>query len=748
MSAALPVGSAKLTGALIGTVGSYQSKGNTIANAVDGNTNTFFDAPAGVVGWMGLDLGTPQNITQVQFFARSGFASRMNGGAFQGSTTADFSSGVTTLASVNGVPAGGVYNVKTVNATTAYQYVRYLSPVNGAGNVAEVEFDGFSAGPTPVPPPPPAAPSAPGNLTAVAINSSDVHLAWQQDPSVVVSNFTIARQGPADADFVVIGTTTSATSFDDVTVAANTSYTYEVIANNGGGASSPATPVSALTPAAPVNPWTDGDIGAVGKIGSSKVNPDGTILVSGGGADIWNQTDAFHYDYQPMTGNGSVTAQVLAQTNTNNWAKSGVMIRETANADSRFVDLALTPGNGVTLQSRTATHSTPNVSITVPAKAGVWLKLVRTGSSFSGYISIDNTTWTLVGTVTIPMVNNVTAGLCVTAHDNSKLGTAKFSNVQITAPGAEASAWSNAATAPMNRWESQSFTYNNELYIFGGFIDRSLNATTECDAYNPATNTWRVVTSMPNGALTHAATTVVGDTVYFAGGNIGQFADKTTGVCVAAVQTYSLTTGVWGSVASLPAPISCGGMVCVNNQLIYYGGLNANNTVDLNATWSLDLTDPNASWTAKAAMPNARNHIAYEQVNGIVYAIGGQHLYKQTTGNDAEVDAYNPITNVWTKVASLPAGRGAIHTTTLVVNGKIVIVGGQTNGGYDGIYSNNIEEYDPTTNTWTAVGTLPEANEGQSVAYINGQLIVADGTVDNLGGWSQNQTLINSEIVL
>jgi len=96
------------------------------------------------------------------------------------------------------------------------------------------------------------------------------------------------------------------------------------------------------------------------------------------------------------------------------------MIRETSHADSRYVLLALTPSNGVVLQARTATHVTPTISIQVAGKTGVWLEVVRNGSSFSGYVSTDGTAWKLVGSVVIPMVNNVRAGLAVTAHNNTQ----------------------------------------------------------------------------------------------------------------------------------------------------------------------------------------------------------------------------------------------------------------------------------------------------------------------------------------
>ncbi len=743
LPAAPPAGSQKLTGTLIGTAGSYQNKGNTITNAMDGNTSTYFDAPTGSGDWVGLNLGSPQAITQVQFVPRSGFASRMVGGIFQGSNTPDFSSGDTTLYTITSAPAGGVYTAQAVNVVGGFQYVRYLSPANGYGNVAELEFDG-----TPVGPPAPV-PSAPTNLTATDVSATDVQLSWQESASSVVSSYTIERQGPSDEGYVTIGTTAGAvTTFNDPNAAPATPYSYDVVANNVTGPSAPALPASLTTPALPPNPWTDGDIGAVGFAGSANVSASGPITVSGSGADIWNQTDAFNFESQTMVGNGSIIAQVNSETNTSTSAKAGIMLRETTDADSRYVLLALTPGSGVEFQARTATHSNSSVSTAVSGKTAVWLELTRNGSTFSGYVSTNDSIWTLVGSVTINMVNNIQAGMAVTAHNNSRICTATFSNVSISTSGTQASVWSDGATAPMTRWESASITYNGDMYIFGGFINRNLDATAECDEYNPATNTWSYVTTIPIGALTHEAATLVGNTVYLAGGNIGSFPNVKTGVATADVISYNLTSGAWSSVASLPAAVTSGGMVGINNHLIYYGGINAASTADLANTWSLDLTNPSASWVAEAAMPNARNHIGYAGINGIAYAIGGEHLYQSTTGAVAEVDAYNPVTNLWSQVAALPMPWTGLHSTTIVVNGKIVVVGGATNGGYDGIYLDTIEEYNPVANAWRNVGTIPEANQGESVAYINGTLIVADGTVDNLGGWSTDQTWLDNEIVL
>jgi N-acetylneuraminic acid mutarotase len=495
--------------------------------------------------------------------------------------------------------------------------------------------------------------------------------------------------------------------------------------------------------------WTDLDIGSPAIPGGATVNAsNGAVTVHGGGADIWNQSDQFNFDYQTLTGNGTVITKVTAETNTNSWAKAGIMLRENVASDSRFVLLALAPSGKVALQARTATHTTPPVSDVINGTLNVWLKLTRAGSLFTGYSSTDDKTWTTVGSTTITMVNNIFAGLAVTAHDNTKSCTATFSNFAITATGTAASNWSAGALAPMDRWESESFSYNGKLYIFGGFIDRTLDATAECDVYNPATNAWSYLTTIPTGALTHAPVAVVGNIAYFAGGDLGRFTYGKTQTSTSEVLTYNLSTNTWGSTVSLPAAQSCGGLVYVNGSLYLYGGINLNDTADKNSTYALNLSNTKAGWVAKANMPDGRNHIGYVAINNIIYAVGGQHSYNETGGNDPQVDAYNPATNVWTAVAPLPMTWGSLHTSVLVVNGRIVVVGGQTNGGYDGIYLSTIEEYTPSTNKWTNVGALPEASEGDSVAYINNELIVADGTVDNLGGWSTNQVWLDSKISL
>ena len=168
---------------------------------------------------------------------------------------------------------------------------------------------------------------------------------------------------------------------------------------------------------------------------------------------------------------------------------------------------------------------------------------------------------------------------------------------------ASASACAAPATDPVLRWESQSFTWQGQLYVFGGFTNQSLDVTTECNAYDPVSNTWSYVTRMPV-ALSHAAVTVVGDTAYFVGGNIGPMTRYTTTPTTAGVLTYNLATGAWGSIASLPVPTAAGGVAYIGHKLYFFGGISAGIKSDLASTWAYDLNDPAAGWTRMASMPN------------------------------------------------------------------------------------------------------------------------------------------------
>src|SRR5215831_13547745 len=130
--------------------------------------------------------------------------------------------------------------------------------------------------------------------------------------------------------------------------------------------------------------WSSQDIGSVAVAGSSTTttNADGTVsaTVKGSGSDIWDVADEFQFDFQVLSGDGTIIARVVSQSPTDPWAKAGVMIRETLAANSRHAFMALTSGNGVAFQRRLATGGNSTGTTVAGPAAPYWVKLTRSGN--------------------------------------------------------------------------------------------------------------------------------------------------------------------------------------------------------------------------------------------------------------------------------------------------------------------------------------------------------------------------------
>ena len=420
-ASATPTTSVKATGIVIGSAGSWGGTGNTIAKVFDGDLASYYDAVNASGDWAGLDLGAAQTITQVKYCPRSGMAGRMVGGVFQGSNTADFSGATVTLFTVTATPPEGAMTTQTITNADTYRYVRYVGPANSYCNIAEAEF--YKASSTT------AIPSAPTGLSATA-SSTQIALSWTGGTGA--ASYNVKRSAASGGPYSTIASV-GATSYADTGLPGGTTYYYVVSAVNSSGESANSNQAAATTFSAPPAPWTGADIGSVGVSGQSGY-ASGTFTVSGSGDDIWNTQDAFRYVSQSLTGDGEIRARVTSQTNTDPWAKAGVMIRDGSAAGAVNALVALTPNNGFTFQSR-ATASGSCISTAGPALNAApnnWVRLVRSGSLFTAYVSGTGTAWTQVGTVTLSMGSTVSAGLAVTSHNNTTASTAAFDNVTVT----------------------------------------------------------------------------------------------------------------------------------------------------------------------------------------------------------------------------------------------------------------------------------------------------------------------------
>lgn len=177
--------------------------------------------------------------------------------------------------------------------------------------------------------------------------------------------------------------------------------------------------------------WSTTDIGAVGAAGSATGSGD-AFTVQGAGADIWGSADAFRFAYTTLSGDGSIVAQVTSVDPVAAWTKAGVMMRETLSAGSSHAFMLVSAGKGMAFQRRVSTNGLSTHSSGGPGTAPQFVKLTRTGTTFTAYRSTDGTSWTTVGSDTIGMGSTIYVGLAVSSHVAATVATASFASTAVT----------------------------------------------------------------------------------------------------------------------------------------------------------------------------------------------------------------------------------------------------------------------------------------------------------------------------
>ncbi|HLP76915.1 MAG TPA: carbohydrate-binding protein, partial [Candidatus Paceibacterota bacterium] len=269
----------------------------------------------------------------------------------------------------------------------------------------------------------------PTGLSVTPVSATQNLLVWNAFTNA--TGYNIKRSPTSGGPYSTVATGVLATNYTD-TAPAGMKFYYVVSAMVG----AMETPNSLEATFGLPYPWLTQDVGSVGLSGSAAIS-NGVFTVAGGGNDIWDAADAFRFIYVPVSGNCTVTARVISLQNTDPWAKAGIMVRTSLNANSANAFIAVTTGNGVTFQTRSTDGGNSANNNTTGLVAPYWVRLVRSGNTFTAYRSPNGVTWTQQGSATtISMASTVYVGLAVTAHNNSALCTAMFDNV--TLPG-----WSN-----------------------------------------------------------------------------------------------------------------------------------------------------------------------------------------------------------------------------------------------------------------------------------------------------------------
>jgi len=231
-----------------------------------------------------------------------------------------------------------------------------------------------------------------------------------------------AAVSPDGFSWTTIGTDTVALSSDALIGIAVTSHNASALAA-GVVDNVAVTQPSSLPPQ-----WQALDIGPTGVTGQS-TEANGTFTVTGAGADIWGTADAFQFVSQPLDGDGDLVARVVSVSGPQAWTKAGVMIRSSIDPSAAHGFMLISLDKGAAFQRRPQPGGL-TVHTAASGSAPSWVRLSRRGTVLTASISNDGSTWTVVGSDTLP-AGTALAGLAVTSHDAAQPATAVFDNVTI-----------------------------------------------------------------------------------------------------------------------------------------------------------------------------------------------------------------------------------------------------------------------------------------------------------------------------
>ncbi len=279
-------------------------------------------------------------------------------------------------------------------------------------------------------------------------------------------------------------------------------------------------------------------------------------------------------------------------------------------------------------------------------------------------------------------------------------------------PG-QTAGWTN--TSPMAKARSDhtaTLLPNGKVLVAGGWDGSTYS--TSAELYNPVTENWSPTGNMGMARSGHTATLLPNGKVLVAGG-----ADNSAELYDWAMGTWSPTGNMGGARQGHTATLLLNGKVLVvggtGDYITYYGS-------------SAELYDPAAgTWNCInycSGGPGYIGHTATLIPSGKVLVAGGYYwdynINYITYSTDSSL--YDPITQTWNSTYQMNTPGHTDHTATLLLDGKVLVV-----GGYYVWWAAEI--YNPAYGTWGYTGNSLAMDRRRHTATLlrSGKVLVAGG---------------------
>jgi len=259
--------------------------------------------------------------------------------------------------------------------------------------------------------------------------------------------------------------------------------------------------------------------------------------------------------------------------------------------------------------------------------------------------------------------------------------------------------WTKKTSMPVKAHHAALAEYRGKIYVFGGFKlypmpGQPFGGWQPIDnvwEYDPATDGWKALAPMPTKRGSPVAVEVNGQ-IYVIGGAIPEPGTK--------------------EVAILPSRPA--------------------RSIGTNEVYNPETN----KWEGRSPMPTARNHAFAGAVNGKIYVIGGRIAspFITVASNLDIVEEYDPATNTWGGSgarAPMPTPRSGGGWATY--DGKIYVAGGEVQTRQLLAAFRALEAYDPASNTWAILPSVPLPRHGVATAALGNKIHFVSGRITSGG---------------
>ncbi|XP_036338594.1 kelch-like protein 1 [Rhagoletis pomonella] len=187
--------------------------------------------------------------------------------------------------------------------------------------------------------------------------------------------------------------------------------------------------------------------------------------------------------------------------------------------------------------------------------------------------------------------------------------------------------------------------------------------------------------------------------------------------CKGTIFQYNQPEDEWQNYAEFEHDANRYGMVLMEDNIIYIGGVRDGKITSGVESWSLKTK----SWNTLPSMIQSRYFLTVVLLNGNIYAIGGLSTDNQCTKS---VEKYSTGSE-WELVSSMNTPR--CQAGAVALNDKIFVF-----GGFDGkCHLKSVECYDPSSNTWIQCADMNESHNFPGAAVHKGCIYVLGGLTEN-----------------